>query len=420
MSFVKKLENIIRGGQRSTHIKYKTSLSEFNRSISLIIDRKQLVLNIIEKIKQLTHFKTIYIYLLNYDFQRFELINEQYLPKTEFQYIYPRNSNLIFWLKTNETYLILSERPDVLNFFSEPEQKLLRELNIDIIYPLWVMNKLRGIVLIQRGNSKKARKKIDMDLLNILLDQTMIALENATLYEQQQERLRRMYRADRLAVIGQLAAGTVHEIRNPLASIRSTLQYLQTDVEDNERYEMFSGVIREVDRINEILQDLLSFSRVKEPCKESTNLTDVFNQVLLLVSNMVKKKSIQTEYHCDNENPIIKADASQLEQVFLNLVINAIDAVEKNGLIRVSVIDSPQSGNWRQNGNYHIIIEDNGSGIPEEKLEKIFDPFYTNKQQGTGLGLSIVYGIINKHNGNIGIESKVSEGTTVKIRLPKE
>ena len=419
MSFFKKLENIIWGGRRSAGTNYKTSLSEFNRSISLIIDREQLVLNIIEKIKQITHFKSLYIYLLNYDFQRFELISEQYLPKTEYHHISPKDSNLIFWLKTNETYLVLSKRPDVLNFFSEHDQKLLKELNIDIIYPLWVMNKLRGLVLIQPGDSKRKGKKVDMKLLNILLDQTMIALENAILYEQQQERLRHMYRADRLAVIGQLAAGTVHEIRNPLASIRSTLQYLQTDVHDNERYEMFSGVIKEVDRINEILQDLLSFSRLKEPCKEDTNLTDVFNQVLLLVSNMVKKKRIQTEYHCDHEKPIIKADSSQLEQMFLNLVMNAVDAIEKNGLIRISVIDNPQTYDWKQNGNYRIIIEDNGSGIPEEEQEKIFDPFYTNKQQGTGLGLSIVYGIISKHGGDIGIESKVMEGTTVKISLPK-
>jgi len=419
MFFFKKLENIIWGGRRSAGTNYKTSLSEFNRSISLIIDREQLVLNIIEKIKQITHFKSLYIYLLNYDFQRFELIREQYLPKTEYHHISPKDSNLIFWLKTNETYLVLSKRPDVLNFFREHEQKLLKELNIDIIYPLWVMNKLRGLVLIQPGESKKKGKKVDMKLLNILLDQTMIALENAILYEQQQERLRHMYRADRLAVIGQLAAGTVHEIRNPLASIRSTLQYLQTDVHDNERYEMFSGVIKEVDRINEILQDLLSFSRLKEPCKEDTNLTDVFNQVLLLVSNMVKKKRIQTEYYCDHEKPIINADSSQLEQMFLNLVMNAVDAIEKNGLIRISVIDNPQTYDWKQNGNYRIIIEDNGSGIPEEEQEKIFDPFYTNKQQGTGLGLSIVYGIISKHGGDIGIESKVMEGTTVKISLPK-
>ena len=421
MSFVKKLENIIRGdGRRSARNKCKTSLSEFNRSISLIIDRKQLVLNIIEKIKQITHFKALYIYLLNYDFQRFELISEQYLTKKEYQHISPQNSNLIFWLKTNETYLVLSKRPDVMNFFSEKEQKLLKELDIDIIYPLWVMNKLRGIVLIQPGESKRRGKKIDMELLNILLDQTMIALENATLYEQQQERLRRMYRADRLAVIGQLAAGTAHEIRNPLASIRSTIQYLQSDEQDKERYEMFSGVINEVDRINEILQDLLSFSRPREPRKEQTKLTEIFNRVFLLVSNMVRKKGIQVEYYCEEEEPKIQADPAQLEQVFLNLVMNAAESLDKGGEITISLINTQRSEDRNQSEGYQINIEDNGPGIREEELEKIFDPFYTTKPHGTGLGLSIVYGIINKHGGDIGIESKVSEGTTVKIRLPKE
>ncbi len=275
------------------------------------------------------------------------------------------------------------------------------------------------MVLIQPGHSKRPGKKVDMELLSILLDQAMIALENASLYEQQQERLKRMYRADRLAVIGQLAAGTAHEIRNPLASIRSSIQYLQGDEQDEEKYRMFSGMIREVDRINEIVQDLLSFSKPREPSKEKTNLTEIFNQVFLLVSNMVRKKGIQLEYHCEEEAPAIHADAAQLEQVFLNLIMNACESIDKEGKIGIHVVPAA-SDNWNKPGGYQIIIEDNGQGMKEEELEKIFDPFYTNKKHGTGLGLSIVYGIINKHGGDIGIESTAWEGTKVKIKLPEE
>mgnify|MGYP006301234359 FL=1 len=135
---------------------------------------------------------------------------------------------------------------------------------------------------------------------------------------------------------------------------------------------------------------------------------------------MVRKKGIQVEYYCEEEEPKIQADPAQLEQVFLNLVMNAAESLDKGGEITISLINTQRSEDRNQSEGYQINIEDNGPGIREEELEKIFDPFYTTKPHGTGLGLSIVYGIINKHGGDIGIESKVSEGTTVKIRLPKE
>jgi len=418
--FFNKLGTLFRFNSRQQKIDRNKILSEFNRSISLIVDREHLISNITEKIKQSTNFNSVYFYLLNEDFQRFELISNLEDKNTEHQYLYLRNSNLVFWLKTNDTSLVLSKNPSVKDFFNKNEQQLLNKLQIDIIYPLRIMNRLKGIVLINESESKHSTKRTDLELLNIILEQAIMALENATLYHQQQEQLKRMYRADKLAVTGQLAAGTAHEIRNPLTSIRSTIQYLQKDIKDPDKNEMANNILYEVDRINEIIQNLLSFSRPKEPIREKINIQELIQQVKLLVSNMVKKKNIDLQFHYDVKKPWMYADPSQLKQVFLNLLMNSIEALDNKGTIIISIIYDGQKDKRNFKNAFRVIIEDNGPGISEPEQERIFDPFYTTKKNGTGLGLSIAYGIILKHGGNIKINSKKNKGTKVIVKLPAE
>ena len=229
-----------------------------------------------------------------------------------------------------------------------------------------------------------------------------------------------MYHADKMSIMGQLAAGAAHEIRNPLTSIRSTIQYLQRDINDPEKKQMANNLIGEVDRINNIIQGLLSFSKPVKPQTEMTDLDHIIGQTLQLISNTAGKKNIQINYSLNTKKSRIEADSGQLKQVFLNILINAIQAINDHGEINISVEDGESTSAILHaiNEEVYVIIADNGKGIDSEDIDKIFDPFYTTKDDGTGLGLSISYGIINRHGGDIKIKSKAGIGTTVIISLP--
>ena len=260
----------------------------------------------------------------------------------------------------------------------------------------------------------------EIHLLRTLIDQASFAIENAMLYQLQADRLKRMYHADRMSIMGQLAAGAANEIRNPLTSIQSTIQYLQRDITDPKKKQLVNNLIGEVDRINEIIQRMLSFSKPVMPQTEVIDLDQIIHQTLQLVFNTANKKNIHINYSPNKRKHQIEADPSQLKQVFLNILINAIQAIDNNGEINVSIEDNENTEivSYSVEEEIYIIIIDNGKGIDPEEIDKIFDPFYTTKDDGTGLGLSISYGIINRHGGDIKIRSKAGEGTTVIISLP--
>jgi two-component system, NtrC family, sensor kinase len=181
--------------------------------------------------------------------------------------------------------------------------------------------------------------------------------------------------------------------------------------------EMANDLISEVDRINEIIEGMLSFAKPQPLKKENSQLKSILNQTVQLVSNTARKKGIEICLDYQTEAEDILADPSQLKQVFLNIIMNAIQAIENTpGKVDITVIVS--DGKNKYAPEYLIEIVDNGEGIPNENIDKIFDPFYTTKDEGTGLGLSISYGIINQHGGDIEFFSEHGIGTKVKIKIP--
>ncbi|MBT4399407.1 MAG: histidine kinase, partial [Bacteroidetes bacterium] len=256
----------------------------------------------------------------------------------------------------------------------------------------------------------------------ILFEQASFAFENAMLYMQQRERSGKMYRADRLATLGELAAGAAHEIRNPLTSIRSTIQYLSNKIEDPEDRELALGLISEVDRINGIIQDMLSFSKPEDLKIEETDFKDIINQIMRLVESSAKSKKVEIVMNYLSVYETINIDNNLMKQALINILMNALQAIDaQEGQIQIEVRDiaseNPQSD---EDSMFLLEIRDNGKGIPKNLLEKIFDPFYTTKQEGTGLGLSITYSIIHRHGGEIKFQSEIEKGTLVKIKLPRK
>jgi signal transduction histidine kinase len=396
-------------------------LSELNESFSIIMDLEQLKDNFSAKLKELLNTREIYIFLLNPDFNRFLLVESITQSPHDDIASFMASDKLIFWLSVNKTFLHIKEQPQVFAFLGEREQQLLTRMNVSLVYPFIVMNQVRGLVCIgQRANGNY--DKTELQQLKVFFDQAGFAFENASLYQLQKDRTRKMYRADRLATLGELAAGAAHEIRNPLTSIRSSIQYLKRKLNDQSDVEMANDLISEVDRINDIIEGMLSFAKPQAPKKENINLKTLLLQTIQLVSNIAIKKGvdISMNYCCKNED--IVADSAQLKQVFLNVLMNAIQASDTDkGIIGISVNDNSALKTYLDKSIHYIIeITDNGKGIEPEYMDKIFDPFFTTKAEGTGLGLSISYGIINRHGGDIELFSGVDKGTSVKIKIPEK
>jgi signal transduction histidine kinase len=249
-----------------------------------------------------------------------------------------------------------------------------------------------------------------------------VAFENALLYQEQKQRLRKMFRADRLATIGQIAAGAAHEIRNPLTSIRSTIQYLKKKNTDTDQEAMLGELMGEVDRIDEIIHGLLSFSKPVQPQKEQVELEALLKQVLTLTASMARKNRVEVQFQPPNESAVTRADPSQLKQVFLNILLNAIQAMKEGGRLTIHMECIEKGEEKKKQIYYRFRFQDTGCGISDENLEYIFDPFYTTKKEGTGLGLSISYGIIQQHGGEIEVASTTKgkqKGTTVTVLLPR-
>jgi signal transduction histidine kinase len=244
------------------------------------------------------------------------------------------------------------------------------------------------------------------------------------IYEQQTERIKKMYRTDRLATLGELAAGAAHEIRNPLTSIRSTIQYLGKEFEnDPDKSGMINEILTEVERINKILQGLLSFARPSALNKTEVNLEQLINQTLLLTKSTVNKLQIDIQFEYFAENTTIQGDAEQLKQVFLNIILNAMEAMKDSTPDKPrTLIVSMENGMAINLVNRYLIVsfEDSGKGIAENDVENVFNPFFTTKEEGTGLGLAICYGIIDRHQGEIEVKSTLGKGTVIHVKLPQK
>lgn len=217
----------------------------------------------------------------------------------------------------------------------------------------------------------------------------------------------------RLAAIGKLAAGVAHEIRNPLSSIKGFATYFGKRFEKNEDdRETALIMVKEVDRINRSITQLLEFAKPLAVEKKEVDLRQMIDHSLKLVHHDLEQKGIKTEVNLDTQKILIYTDGDRMNQVLLNLYINAVAALETGGTLAVSVKDADRKD------RVEIRVKDNGTGIDEAFLDQIFDPYVTSRPTGTGLGLSIVHRIIENLGGSIRVESKKGRGTCFIINLP--
>lgn len=233
-------------------------------------------------------------------------------------------------------------------------------------------------------------------------------------------------RSDQLSSVGTLAAGMAHEIKNPLVTIKTFTQLLPKRYADEDFREDFASLVaHEVERIDSIVNELLSFSKPAKPHLIPMNLHETVEQTLKLMSEQLSQKNIALKNTCRAGKAAILGDARLLSQALVNLVLNAIEAIDDGGHITVGSINcmhlfatGAKPGNPIAKNCIRLQVSDTGAGIAQESLQKIFDPFFTSKSDGTGMGLSVSHGIIREHHGVIEVESEPEKGSTFYIYIP--
>ena len=224
---------------------------------------------------------------------------------------------------------------------------------------------------------------------------------------------RRLVQADRLSSIGLLAAGVAHEVNTPLAVISTYAQMLAKQVSgDDQKSRLLEKIAKQTFRASEIVNSLLNFSRVSPTAYDEVSLNRVVQETLGLIEHQLAQCGIHVELELDEHLPPVRANVGKLQQVFLNLFMNARDAMESGGTFRI-----------RSHGDGDAVcveVLDTGAGIPPEHMPRIFDPFFTTKagRKGTGLGLSVTYGIVREHGGRIEASSRLGEGTRFWLEFP--
>jgi signal transduction histidine kinase/DNA-binding response OmpR family regulator len=290
-----------------------------------------------------------------------------------------------------------------------------------------------GVINVTDKISRENFTDREETLLSVLAGQAAVAVENAKIYSQLQSKIltlgqtidqlnqtqNQLIQSEKMAAVGQLAFGIAHEIRNPLGIILGGVEFLEKNLvkKDGIKKEIVEKLKQSIDRANNIIVDLLRFSRTSKLEAQSVDICALMEEVISLIKNQAYSKDVRIVKNYTDSALSVLADPALLRQVFFNLCINAIDSMFKGGRLTLNIYSGQGA---RANKEVIIEIADTGKGIPKDILPRIFEPFFTTKEpgKGTGLGLSIVHLILERHKGAIGVESAVDKGTKFTIRLP--
>ena len=241
--------------------------------------------------------------------------------------------------------------------------------------------------------------------------------ELETAYRMLKRRQEQLVRSEKMAAMGELSAGIAHEIRTPMTSIKLFIQSKEKELDlDENQKEDFRIIMKEIDRINDNINRFLNFARPEEPVLQPVKISALAVESIRLLAGKLRNSGINLDLSLADEDTLVPADPKQMTQVFLNLLVNAIEAMPHGGTLTIHSAVVEPSDTLQQ--FLRLVIKDTGQGIPERHKPYLFDPFFTTKAGGTGLGLSIAYSIIQKHNGRLEVESELGKGSCFIVSLP--
>jgi two-component system NtrC family sensor kinase len=294
-----------------------------------------------------------------------------------------------------------------------PQETLEEGVRMIMDIPLCLRENMIGVIRIYFSKEKHFSDEM-LDFAGAIGELSSCAIDKARLIEEQKTQYDQLaLQTAKLSALGRMAAGIAHEINNPLAGILLFSSRMRKKVtEEGPIKDGLDVIIRETQRCKGIIQDLLEFSRDKEPEKVETSINDIIEKALSILENEFHIHHISVEKNLSGEMPSILLDVSLMQQVFVNLFINAVEAIQDNGVITVRSYLNPNRK------SVEVEVADTGSGIPPDDVGKIFEPFFSSKNNGAGLGLAVSYGIVQKHHGNIQVSSRLGEGTSFTVEIP--
>ena len=290
--------------------------------------------------------------------------------------------------------------------------------------PLLAKEQVVGVVVVDNGVSGRPISAEDLRLLQLFINQSGMAIENSMLYNRiedahrsLQEAQERLIQGERLATIGEMAAGIAHELKNPLVSIGGFARRLGKKLPSGStEWEYAETIVREVKRLEKLLTEILAFSKKSTISHVDCNIRDIIEDALTIVAPTLEESRIKVIKHYPRSKVTFLGDCEQLKQVFLNLFLNAQEAMKSGGKLEITAsvtrIDGIKAAS--------VMVADTGGGIQPEVLHNIFNPFYTTKETGTGLGLPIANRIVTNHGGKIRVNNHAGAGVEFTVTIPME
>ena len=294
----------------------------------------------------------------------------------------------------------------------------MKRLEMFFVFPIFKDRKLTGLLTLGKSRRGMRLPADGLEQLMIIANQISSAMAKAELIQEKLQLEIKMYENERLSSLGRLSTSVAHEVKNPLSSIKSIVQVLKEDSENRgfftsktKTQKSLSIIVEEIDRLTKVVNQLLVFAKPQGDSKTNVKISDLINKVLVVLKHEAKMNNIDIHLDVSNDLPSIMADEGSLTEVFFNLIHNAIQAMSEGGNLTISTT-------YEQKDNYiRVVFENNGPGISQEDIGKIFEPFYTTKQMGTGLGLAIVKKKLEEVKGLIHVESEDST-TKFIVNIP--
>ncbi|MCX5665625.1 MAG: ATP-binding protein, partial [Candidatus Omnitrophica bacterium] len=402
---------------------YRELLRTFTSEVLTVVNLDKLVNLTVDKLADIVKVSSSAVLLLNEEKRQFDVVASRDVKDPRVVLVRP--DGIVTFLEQTHGYLLKKELIERRVYIPPSIQEIIDKLNAELIIPMVLHNDVMGILSLGKKKSDEDYSQDDLDILLPLARTLAIAISNARLFSELGKAQAEAAQREKMAVIGTLSAGINHEICNPLGIARGQCEAFLLNVKDGlynnksseelltKAKEIMTKVIKETDRATAITKKLSSFAKPAKGEAELVNIDKEIDDVLGLVGYELKLDKIEFEKHIEKDLPGMLVDKKQLQEVLFNLIRNAGQAIGEKGKIIVAV--------KQDEGKVFIDVKDTGSGIPDDKLKELFNPFFTTKEpgKGTGLGLFIVRQVVEKNGGKIYLkETKVGEGTTFTIEFP--
>jgi signal transduction histidine kinase len=402
---------------------YRELLKTFTAEVLTVVNLDKLVNLTVDKLSDIVKINSCAVLLFDDTKQQFNVIASQNIKDPRVTLIKP--DGIVTFLEQTQGYLLKKELIEKKIYIPPSIQEIINKLNAELIIPMVLHNEVMGILALGKKKSDEDYTPDDLAILLPLARTLAIAISNARLFDELGKAQAEAAQNEKMAVIGTLSAGINHEICNPLGIARGQCEAFLLNVKDGlynnkspqelleKAKDIMAKVIKETDRATAITKKLSSFAKPAKGEAELVNIDKEVDDVLGLVGYELKLEKIEFEKQIGKDLPNISVDKKQFQEVLFNLIRNAGQAIGEKGKITVAA--------KQDQGKVAINVKDTGSGIPEDKLKELFNPFFTTKDpgKGTGLGLFIVRQVVEKNGGRIYLkETKIGEGTTFTVEFP--